>query len=417
VYNKPDIGVTTGERKMNEIKPVLDYDALQKIVERVFRIDDITIGDPKKDYILRYRGMLKMADSEKAYDELAKELKPMGITPLFRWEGKRHVIILIPGLPEMKRANPWVNLVLFIMTVLSVLLTGALYGMQEMPPEGTGIGAWAVLLFRSGWPFALSMLAILGAHEFGHYFMGRHHGVHVTLPYFIPFPFSPFGTMGAFISMKEVPKNRKVLLDIGIAGPLAGLVVAIPVLFLGLSLSELDVLPLGAAADSMFQMEGNSILYLLAKYITFGDLLPAPAAYNGPVVLHWLRYFFTGQPFPWGGTDVMMSAVAWAGWAGLLVTAMNLLPVGQLDGGHVMYVLIGRTRAKKLYPFVLVGLVALGFVWSGWWLWAGLLFFMGRRYAEPLDQISQLDEKRKRLALLALVIFFLTFTPVPLTLF
>ena len=403
---------------MNKIQPVLDFDALQKLVDRVFQIDDITIGDPKKDYILRYRGMLKVKDSEEAYDDLARELKPLGITPLFRWEGERHVIILIPGLPEMKRSNPWVNLVLFIVTLLSVLLTGALYGMQEMPPDGTGIGGWAILLIRSGWPFAVSMLAILGAHEFGHYFMGRRHGVHVTLPYFIPLPLvSPFGTMGAFINMKEIPRNRKVLLDIGIAGPLAGMVVAIPVLFLGLSLSELDVLPLSTAADTMFQMEGNSILYLLAKYITFGNLLPAPAVYNGSQVLYWIRYFFTGQPFPWGGTDVMMSSVAWAGWAGLLVTAMNLLPVGQLDGGHVMYVLIGRERAEKLYPIVLMLLIGLGFVWSGWWLWAGLLFFMGRRYAEPLDQITPLDEKRKWLAVLALVVFVLTFTPVPLTLF
>jgi membrane-associated protease RseP (regulator of RpoE activity) len=113
----------------------------------------------------------------------------------------------------------------------------------------------------------------------------------------------------------------------------------------------------------------------------------------------------------------MMSAVAWAGWAGLLVTAMNLLPVGQLDGGHVMYVLIGRERAEKLYSIVLMFLIGLGFVWSGWWFWAVLLFLIGRRYAEPLDQITPLDEKRKRLALLALVVFVLTFTPVPLTLF
>jgi membrane-associated protease RseP (regulator of RpoE activity) len=394
-----------------------NYDALNALVGRIFQIDDITIGDPKKDFILRYRGRLMYTDTEKAYDELAAALSPMGITPLFRWEGERHVIILVPGMPKPKPSNPWVNLVLFIVTLLSVLLTGALYGLKEMPPAGTGVGEWAALLFRSGWPFAVSMLAILGAHEFGHYFMGRHHGVHVTLPYFIPFPFSPFGTMGAFISMKEIPKNRRVLLDIGIAGPLSGLVVAIPVLFLGLKLSQLDVLPLGATAGGVFQMEGNSILYLLAKYLTFGRMLPEPAMYSMSPLLHWVRFFFTGKPFPWGGTDVMMSAVAWAGWAGLLVTAMNLLPVGQLDGGHVTYVLIGRERAQKLYPFVLVLLILLGIVWSGWWLWAALVFFFGRRYAEPLDQITPLDENRKWLAVLALVVFVLTFTPVPLTLF
>ena len=402
---------------MNEIAPIHNHEALHDLVGRIFQIDDITIGDPKKDFILRYRGRLLTADSEKAYDELAAQLKPLGITPLFRWEGERHVIILVPGMPQPKPSNPWVNLVLFIITLLSVMLTGALYGMQEPPSPGAGLGTWVALLFRSGWPFAVSMLGILGAHEFGHYFMGRHHGVHVTLPYFIPFPFSPFGTMGAFISMKEIPKNRRVLLDIGIAGPLSGLVVAIPVLFLGLRLSQLDVLPLTSGAGGMFQMEGNSILYLLAKYLTFGRLLPEPAVYQSAPLLHWLGYFFTGKPFPWGGTDVMMSAVAWAGWAGLLVTAINLLPVGQLDGGHVTYVLIGREKAQKLYPIVLVALLGLGLVWSGWWLWAALVFLFGRRYAEPLDQITPLDEKRKWLALLALVVFVLTFTPVPLTLF
>ena len=125
------------------------------------------------------------------------------------------------------------------------------------------------------------------------------------------------------------------------------MVVAIPVLFLGLRLSELDVLPLGAAAGTMFQMEGNSILYLLAKYITFGNLLPAPAVYNGSQGVVLAALFLHRAALPMGGTDVIMSSVAWAGWAGLLVTAMNLLPVGQLDGGHVMYVLIGASGRKS----------------------------------------------------------------------
>jgi len=108
--------------------------------------------------------------------------------------------------------------------------------------------------------------------------------------------------------------------------------------------------------------------------------------------------------------------VAWAGWIGLLVTSMNLIPAGQLDGGHVMYVLIGRKAAARTFPFVLGALVLLGLVWNGWWLWAALVFFLGRRYAEPLDQITQLDPPRKLLAILALMLLLFTFSPVPLSL-
>ena len=263
-----------------------------------------------------------------------------------------------------------------------------------------------------GIAFAASLLAILLAHEFGHYLAGRYHKTHVTLPYFLPFPFSPFGTMGAFIQLKEPPKNKRVLLDIGIAGPLAGLVVAIPVLLLGLSLSE--VAPITMSPGEGFILEGNSILYLLSKYAVFGQLLPAPSSYDGlSPLLYWTRYFFTGQPLPLGGVDVMVHPVAWAGWAGLLVTALNLIPAGQLDGGHVLFVLFGR-RARALLPFILAGLIALGFVWNGWWLWAALIFFLGRVYAEPLDQITTLDPRRRAVAVLGLIVFVLVFTPVPL---
>ncbi len=163
-------------------------------------------------------------------------------------------------------------------------------------------------------------------------------------------PFSQIGTMGAFINMKEPPKNRKVLLDIGIAGPLAGLIVAIPVLLIGLSLSQITRLQV--EPGQMIQMEGNSVLYLLSKFAIFGQLLPAPANYAGlSPVLYWLQYFFTGTPSPLGGLDVNLHQVAWAGWIGLLVTAMNLIPAGQLDGGHMLYVLIGQKKSPLLAAF------------------------------------------------------------------
>jgi membrane-associated protease RseP (regulator of RpoE activity) len=360
---------------------------------------------------MRYTGQMISEDSSAAYDQLARDLKPYGITPLFRREGDKQAVILVPGMPEPKKSNPMVNLVLFVATLLSVLLVGAIYGLEEQLPSDPMAAILAMV--RSGWPFAVAMLSILTAHEFGHYLAGRFHGVHVSLPYFIPLPFSPFGTMGAFINMKEHPKNRRMLLDIGIAGPLSGLIVAVPVLLLGLSMSTVSRLPEMMTQGSM--MEGNSLLYLLSKFVVFGQFLPSPETYAGMnPVLYWVRYFFTGAPFPFGGMDVQLHPVAFAGWAGILITGLNLIPAGQLDGGHMLYVLFGRQNAQRVLPFILVGLILLGFVWSGWWLWAMLIFFLGRVHAEPLDQITPLDGRRRLLAVMALILFVLTFTPVPL---
>lgn len=390
----------------------IDTEILTNIVGRFLQISDITTGTEKQIYLVRYRGQL-YGDSESAYDQLSDQLKSFGLLPLFRKEDSQHVILLAPDNFQTRPSNPWTNLILFILTFLSVLFAGVLYIYDGPLPEDLG-GMLTTLLMNlpMGFPFATSLLAILLAHEFGHYLVGRYHKALVSLPYFIPFPLSPFGTMGAFIQMKKPPKNKRVLLDIGIAGPLAGLVVAIPVLLYGLSLSTIQpiIIPEGAG----FQLEGNSILYLLAKYVTFGQWLPAPSDYGGlSPVLYWVRYFFTSQPLPIGGVDVFIHPIAWAGWAGLLVTALNLIPTGQLDGGHVIYVLLGE-RARKLWPFILGGMALLGLAWSGWWLWAFLLLFLGRVYAEPLDQITGLDQKRKMVAILGIIIFFLVFTPVPL---
>lgn len=388
-----------------------DFTLFDALVNRIFKVDDVTAGTAKSPYLVRYRGQLR-GESETAYDQLSGWLKTYGVTPLFRLEQNRQTILLIPGLPTPKPSNPLINLILAILTLISVIYTGATFSMQE--PLPSDFFQAVLVIIANGWPFGLSILAILGTHEFGHYLVGRYHGVHVTLPYFIPFP-SMFGTMGAFINMKEPPKNRKVLLDIGVAGPLAGLVVAIPILLIGLAMSK--VTPLHIVPGQGVQMEGNSILYLASKFAIFGQLLPAPASFGSTSpILYWLRYFFTATPFPMGGVDVNLSSVAWAGWAGLLVTAMNLIPAGQLDGGHMLYVLIGRERARRVWPFVLGALVLLGLFWVGWWLWAGLIFLLGRAYAEPLDQITPLDTRRKVLAVIALIVFLLTFSPVPLTL-
>ena len=395
------------------------FDNLTSIVSRVLRIAEITHGDQEKQYVVRYRGHLLDEDSAAAYDQLAKALRPVDITPLFRQEADQDVVILLSGVIEPNPSRVWVNILLFVLTLLSVFFAGVYYtlgGVYDGPPDPglQDLLPYVQASLGGGLAFTVSLLAILLAHEFGHYLAGRYHRTHVTLPYFIPFPFSPFGTMGAFIQLKEPPKNKRILLDIGLAGPIAGLVVAVPVLLLGLSLSEISHIPAHLSQGQGLQIEGNSILYLFSKYIIFGQLLPAPGSYGGLSALeYWVRYFFTGRPLPMGGIDVFLSPVAWAGWAGLLVTALNLIPAGQLDGGHVLYSLVGR-RASYLLPVILVILALLGFVWPGWWLWAFLILLLGRYHAEPLDQITPLDSTRQAVAIFGLFIFVLVFTPVPL---
>ena len=386
-------------------------EVLTTLVSRVFRINDVTTGDLQKGWLVRYRGYLTMDDSAAAYDQLAESLQPHGLMPLFRKEGNLQLIYLAPALPEVKQKPPTTNIVMFILTVFSVMLAGAV---PEGPiPEDFG-GQMLVLLksIFTGWPFAASLLGILLAHEFGHYLMSRYHKTPATLPFFIPLPFSPFGTMGAFIQMQSIPKNKRILFDIGVAGPLAGMAVAIPVLFLGLSLSQLG--PVEPAPGGF--IEGNSLFYLLSKYLVFGQLLPAPATTNGiPLFLYWVQYFFTGTPVPFGGTDVFIHPVAFAGWAGLLVTALNLIPAGTLDGGHITYSLFGE-RVRKFFPFIIGILLIMGIVSQTWWIWALLLLWLGRVHAEPLDQITELDPRRRALGWFMIVLFILVFTPVPMVL-
>jgi Zn-dependent protease len=383
-------------------------------VERVMQVDEVTQGSQKQGFSVRFRGRL-MIDSQEAYDRLEGVFAQHGTTLVFRKEGEDHLVLAVPGVIQPRPSNPYLNLLFFVLTVLSVLFTGAMYSV-ELPPQAD----WAeqlrltFLSLPEGIPFAASLLAILLAHEFAHYLAARRHNTAVSLPYFLPFPLSPFGTMGAVILMKQPPRTRRAVLDIGLAGPLAGLVVAIPVLILGLSLSEVGSLPMGSSPSQPFVLEGNSLLYLAAKYLTKGELLPAPVSYGGlHPLLYWARYLFLGQPVPYGGRDVMLHPVAWAGWAGLLITAVNLIPVGQLDGGHILHARLGR-RAASLRPFILVAMVGLGFVWSGWWLWAALLLFVGRSTSQPLNGILPLDRRRKALAVLGLIVFILVFTPVPL---
>ena len=380
-------------------------------VRKVMAVQDVTIGGAQQHFAVRFRGKLYLESSE-AYERLKPIFEREEMILVFRSEDGEHVINAVPGFIPPKPSNPWINLGLFLLTLLSVIYTGVQTAASYNAFNSGDISSPGITLSRDlplGFLFAISLLAILVAHEFGHYTAARQHNTAVTLPYFLPFPGTPFGTLGAFIRMKEPPRNRRVMLDIGLAGPLAGLAVAIPILLIGLSLSKIGTLPMSPAEAIGHGLEGNSILYLGAKYLVTGKMLPAPVDYGGlHPVMYWVRYFFLGLPVPYGGIDVLMHPMAWAGWAGLLVTALNLIPAGQLDGGHIIHVLLGD-RARRLLPFIIVGLIVLG-----WYLWAALIFFLGRTYAQPLDEITELDGRRKALAIFGLIVFFLVFTPMPM---
>lgn len=370
-------------------------DAIREMVADVLEIEQEQFADEEADeddippvmralggrMVARFAGRLRL-DSEAAYDRLDRLCTPVDLLPLFRIEGGQHVVLILRG-----RVNPqprpwWPNAVLFVLTLFSVLMVGASLAL----PGAQSMEALMANLWR-GAPYAISILLILGAHELGHYFAARRHKLAVTLPYFIPLPFiSPFGTLGAFIQLRQPMRNRKVLLDVGAAGPLAGLVFAVPILFIGLASARVG--PVG----SFGVYEGDSLLYAFAKIVTFGRFLPS------------------------NGIDVFVdsSQLAWAGWTGLLVSALNLIPVGQLDGGHIMYSLLGE-RARWLYYPLLGIMLLLVLMTEVWLLWLVLLLIFGRFYATPLDMITPLDTRRRAVGVLAMVIFVLIFVPTPLT--
>lgn len=346
----------------------------------VLAVEDVTDGVAPGNS-LRLRGRL-LLPSDVAYAILAERMRPLNRTPLLRksQDGDGEEVLALPMTFAHATAHIGRALIFFALTLVSCLFVGAQMW------EWVGASGQVNFNLLDGAPFAASMLAILVAHEFGHYLTARRLGSSTSLPYFIPMPFGPFGTLGAFIRMAVPPRNRRHLLAVGAAGPLAGLAVALPLLWLGLSLSRVQPLP-----PAGYQMEGNSLLYAAVKYLMFGKFLPS------------------------GGEDVFIHPVAFAAWAGLLVTGLNLIPAGQLDGGHIVYALLGRQGARRVTWLVLAGLAGLSFFWPGWLLWLGLVLLFGRMQDMPLDELTELTRRQRLFAAAMVAVFALVFTPIPLT--
>jgi membrane-associated protease RseP (regulator of RpoE activity) len=283
------------------------------------------------------------------------------------------VIIKIFEAPKPQKQNYILHLVLFILTIISTLMAGAFQ---------LGANPFSLEILK-GLPFSISIMTILLFHEMGHYILSRKFKVDATLPYFIPFPNPIIGTMGAVIRIRSIIPNKKSLLYIGAAGPWLGLIVAIIALIIGLKLSK--IVPNTPSGEG-FTL-GESLLFKIIANLVIGDIE------NKIIILH---------------------PIAFAGWLGLFVTNLNLIPIGQLDGGHIAYSLFGKYQ-KYISIITWIFLIIFGFLyWSGWLVWAILTLILGLTHPKPLNDFTELSKKDKIYAVLSLILFILTFMPNPI---
>ncbi len=312
--------------------------------------------------------------------------------PLFRERGYRVQLNYETGeyvLEATERSTsingvPWTNVVLFLATVAATLLAGSRwYGIDVAAEPAAALGAW---------PFALSVIGVLAVHEFGHYVFSRYHDVQATLPYFIPLPFNAIGTLGAVIRMKDNIPSRRSLFDIGVAGPLAGIAATIVVAAVGVTLPPIEA------------PQGSLVAQIELGY---------PLLIQGIAAL-------LGEPLSYGPGQ-MVNPVVVGAWVGAFVTFLNLIPVGQLDGAHVLRALVGDRmgRVQQVVPLLLFGLAGYLVAFEGgrsasiWVLWGFLtLVFSRAGNANPLDE-SSVGRSRQAVAALTLVLGMLCFTPIP----
>ncbi len=306
-----------------------------------------------------------------------------------------------PPLPPPRRDRLWLHYLLFLLTLASTTLTGAdhfaMFSLdfnQLLAMSDSESRAWAGALastpsyYLNGLWYSMTVLAILGCHEMGHYVASRRYGVEVTRPFFIPAPFTLAGTLGAFIRIRSRIPTKVALFDIGIAGPIAGFLVAAPALFIGLWMSRLVELP--DDPSRLYEL-GEPLLFQFAAWLTWG---PVPAGYT-----------------------ISMHPVAFAAWFGLLATALNLFPISQLDGGHICYAVVGRRSTWVTYLMIALA-IGLTFVSLSWVAWTVLLVIMiailGPHHPPTYDEQEPIGTARLILAAVALLMLLVCFTPAPI---
>ena len=307
-------------------------------------------------------------------DSIKDRLNQYGYNVNIEQNGDRFILAVSKIGQKKESKIPWSNILLFIATVITVFIAGAMMENQNVFSNP--------LLIIKGASFAVPLILMLSFHEFGHYFVSRRRKIDVSLPYFIPGP-TIFGTFGAVIRSKSPFKNRRDLVDVGAAGPIAGFVVAIIATIIGLTQSH--IVPTPPQGSLAF---GDSIIFRFLCWIVLGK---TPEGY-----------------------DVMLSPMAFAGWAGILVTMLNLMPIGQLDGGHILYALLGKKQRLTAWVFVPVLFLMGLYFWPGWLMWGGIALIIRPAHPPTLNDSLELDTKRKIIGWIALSIFTLSFIPIPL---
>jgi membrane-associated protease RseP (regulator of RpoE activity) len=365
---------------------------LRRNVEDVLVVRDRQV----RGSVIVFRGVLTI-EPRRALDLLIDRFRPFGYTPFLRQEGDT---VAVQAWPLAETAVPGriaVNVLLFVVTCLSTLVAGLSFA--GSPTFDALRASSSAARFLAGLPFAFTLMAILGVHELGHYVTARYYRAVVSLPYFIPAPLG-FGTLGAIILMRSPARDRNSLFDIAAAGPLAGLAVAFPAIFLGLAWSSVVPMPPGG-----YTAFGDSVLTWTLAYLRFGPIPPGYMLFTHPI--------------------------ADAAWAGFLVTALNLFPVGQLDGGRIAYALFGRYH-RAIGKATVSALLLFGvgsFLWNfratggdafaalasslNWFVWAGLIsFLVGFHHTPPLDDLSPISPGRRLVGVICLVLLILMIPPV-----
>ncbi len=343
--------------------PVYDVRVTYDVVEMFVRTDPTTL--------------------EENFDLLREDMAQHNYIPMIVYDKGEH-IITVAKKPPAKYRSIKVNLIFLVATLITTILAGTLEwgGFADVSSKDTFAPS---TILMGTITFALPLMAILGVHELSHYFAARRRRVAASLPFFIP-SIPPLGTFGAFISLRDPIPNKKTLLEIGVAGPLAGFLLTIPIGILGLILTN-DAAKL--APVNLPPSGGLGVVF--------------------PLMYNWLQYLV-----PFQG-DYLLHPTAFAAWVGFLVTALNLLPVGQLDGGHVARALLG-SNSRYLSWVTIAIMIGLGLtgVYLGWLLFAILILFLGVRHPPPLNDMTKLDAKRKAIGVVTFLVLVVAFVPIPL---
>lgn len=354
-----------------------EIEHVKSLVARHFPVYDVRVNYDVVEFYCK----IDEDSLEESFERLREEMIPQGYIPMITYVKGEHVLV-VGKKPSARHRSAYVNLAMLMITLITVTFAGILYwgSYAEVPGDEVYSPhniAMSVLVFT------LPLLAILGTHELAHFFAARRRRVAASLPFFIP-SIPPFGTFGAFISLRDPIPNRKALLDIGVAGPIAGLLVAIMVGVAGLMLTNMEA---KVVPDDLEPGDSLSIAFPLI-YIGIEQLVPIEG-------------------------DYLLHPMAFAAWVGFWVTAINLLPAGQLDGGHIARAVFGK-HAKYASWATIAVLVGLSFFFLAWVILAILILVIGSRHPPPLNDINKLDTKRKALGIFAFIILVLAFVPVPM---